>query len=93
MSLAPDKIQEIRRLVSEQPSALTISIARKAGVAEGEEFAGRTGLHLVGDEAVLIGAQGKARVDAWDLASRLGTVPLEIVTAITTRVPRIYRGV
>lgn len=46
-----------------------------------------------GDEAVLIGAQGKARVDAWDLASRLGTVPLEIVTAITTRVPRIYRGV
>jgi alanine racemase len=45
-----------------------------------------------GDEALLIGAQGKARVDAWDLASRLGTVPLEIVTAITTRVPRTYRG-
>lgn len=45
-----------------------------------------------GDEAILIGSQGRAKVDAWDIASKLGTVPLEVVSAVTTRVPRIYKG-
>lgn len=45
-----------------------------------------------GDKVILIGSQGRGRMDAWDLASLLGTVPLEVVTSITTRVPRIYRG-
>ncbi len=44
----------------------------------------------VGDEAVLIGRQKRAVIDAWDLASAIGTVPLETVTAVTSRVPRTY---
>jgi alanine racemase len=44
----------------------------------------------VGDEAVLIGRQKREMIDAWDLASPIGTVPLETVTAVTSRVPRTY---
>lgn len=43
----------------------------------------------VGDEAVLIGRQGREMITAWDLASRLGTIPYEICTNISSRVPRI----
>jgi alanine racemase len=45
-----------------------------------------------GDEAVLIGAQGKEAITANELASWCNTVPWEILTAITYRVPRIYTG-
>jgi len=45
-----------------------------------------------GDEAVLIGRQGKATITAHQLADWAGTIPLEVLTAITYRVPRIYRG-
>ena len=45
-----------------------------------------------GDEAVLIGAQGKDAITATELASWCGTIPWEVLTAITYRVPRIYRG-
>ncbi len=38
MTLVPEKIQEIKRLVKEQPMALTIMIARKAGVTERDVF-------------------------------------------------------
>ncbi|MEK6754585.1 MAG: alanine racemase [Bacteroidota bacterium] len=44
-----------------------------------------------GDEAVLIGRQGREKIDAWDLAERIGTIPYEICTNISSRVPRIYR--
>lgn len=43
----------------------------------------------IGDEAVLIGGQDDARVTADELAERLGTISYEIVTGISTRVPRI----
>jgi alanine racemase len=43
-----------------------------------------------GDEVVLIGDQGKARVTVEDLAEWAGTVPYEILTAINGRVPRLY---
>jgi alanine racemase len=43
-----------------------------------------------GDEAVIIGSQGKETISALDLANHLGTIPYEICTAITSRVPRIY---
>jgi alanine racemase len=45
----------------------------------------------VGDEAVLIGRQLRERISAWDLATTLGTIPYEICTNISSRVPRIHR--
>jgi alanine racemase len=43
-----------------------------------------------GDEVVLIGEQGGARVTVEELALWAGTVPYEILTAINDRVPRLY---
>jgi alanine racemase len=45
-----------------------------------------------GDDAVLIGRQGRDEITATELATACGTVPWEILTNITYRVPRIYRG-
>jgi alanine racemase len=45
-----------------------------------------------GDEVVLIGKQGREEITASELAGWCGTVPWEIFTNITYRVPRIYRG-
>lgn len=45
-----------------------------------------------GEEAVLIGRQGREEISATELADWCGTVPWEILTNITHRVPRIYRG-
>jgi alanine racemase len=45
----------------------------------------------VGDEAVLIGQQHRERITAWDLAATIGTIPYEICTNISTRVPRMHR--
>ena len=45
-----------------------------------------------GDEAVLIGRQGKQEITAHQLANWAGTLPLEVLTAIAYRVPRVYRG-
>jgi len=47
---------------------------------------------VVDDEVVLIGRQEKEKIDAWDLASRMGTIPYEICTNISSRVPRTYKG-
>jgi alanine racemase len=44
----------------------------------------------IGDEAVLIGAQGGERITAWDVAEQLGTIPYEVVTAITSRIERVF---
>jgi alanine racemase len=43
-----------------------------------------------GDEVVLIGEQGDARVTVEELAEWAGTIPYEILTAINDRVPRLY---
>ncbi len=45
----------------------------------------------VGDEVVLIGAQGDERIGADDLAALAGTIGYEIVTGLAARVPREYR--
>jgi alanine racemase len=45
-----------------------------------------------GDEVVLIGRQGESEITANDLAKWCGTIPWEVLTNITYRVPRIYRG-
>jgi len=41
---------------------------------------------------VLIGSQGKERISADDLASALGTINYEVVTRISSRIPRVYCG-
>jgi len=44
----------------------------------------------VGDDAVLIGAQGEERIYAEELAQRLGTINYEITCGLLARVPRVY---
>jgi len=46
----------------------------------------------VGDEAVLLGAQGDERIGADEWADRLGTIAYEIVCSIGARVPRRVLG-
>ncbi len=43
----------------------------------------------IGDEAVLIGTDGTDRIDAWELATAIETIPYEICTHISARVPRV----
>lgn len=43
----------------------------------------------VGAVATLIGRSGSEQIDAWELAQRAGTIPYEICTGISRRVPRI----
>jgi alanine racemase len=45
-----------------------------------------------GDEVVLIGDQRDEEITANELAGWCGTIPWEILTAISYRVPRLYRG-
>lgn len=45
-----------------------------------------------GEEVVMLGKQGDASLKAEDLATWMGTIPWEVLTGITYRVPRIYRG-
>lgn len=44
----------------------------------------------VGDEVVLIGSQGEARLSAEDVAASWGTINYEVTCAIGPRVPRVY---
>ncbi len=44
-----------------------------------------------GDEVTLIGDDGLERIRVEDLAAWAGTIPYEVLTAINTRVPRLYR--
>src|SRR6185369_5502079 len=44
----------------------------------------------LGDEVVLLGAQGKEQVTAEELAERSGTISWEILCGIGKRVPRTY---
>ena len=45
-----------------------------------------------GDDAVLIGRSGDEIITAWDLAEAAGTIPYEICTNISARVPRRNEG-
>jgi len=45
----------------------------------------------VGDEVILIGKQKKEEIRIERLARLAGTIPYELVTGITSRVPRIYK--
>jgi alanine racemase len=46
----------------------------------------------IGDEVVLLGAQGDERVTPEEWADRLGTIGYEIICGIGARVPRTYTG-
>jgi alanine racemase len=54
---------------------ITIDLGLDSGVA-------------IGDEAVLIGAQGPERILAEEVAKRLGTINYEVTCALTPRVVR-----
>ena len=43
----------------------------------------------IGDEVVLLGKQGRHSIGAWDLADLAGTIPWEVLCAISARVPRV----
>jgi len=45
----------------------------------------------LGDEVVFLGGQGEGRIDAAELARWAGTIPYEVLTNISRRVPRFYR--
>lgn len=46
----------------------------------------------VGEEVTLLGRQGKKEITAGQLAHWCGTIPWEVLTNISYRVPRLYRG-
>ncbi|MBN8540045.1 MAG: alanine racemase [Deltaproteobacteria bacterium] len=50
-------------------------------------------LAKVGDEVILLGKSGSDSVTASELAHRLGTIPYEILTGLSERVPRLYNDV
>ena len=43
----------------------------------------------LGDEAVLIGRQGRDEITVTEVAQRLGTIAYEVLTSISARVPRV----
>ena len=43
-----------------------------------------------GEEVTLIGKSGEKQITAWDIASKLGTIPYEVLCMINNRVPRLY---
>lgn len=45
-----------------------------------------------GEEVILIGRQGDEEITVSEMAKKAGTIPWEILTGITSRVDRVYRG-
>lgn len=44
----------------------------------------------VGEDVVVLGAQGKEEITARQLAGLLGTIPYEVLCSVSARVPRVY---
>ncbi len=44
----------------------------------------------IGDKVTILGKEGKSKIDAWDWAQILRTIPYEIICGISKRVPRTY---
>ena len=50
-----------------------------------------TGLDVSpGDEVVIIGSQGRDRIDVREMAAQIGTIPYEILCRIGSRIERVY---
>ncbi len=45
-----------------------------------------------GDEVILISAQSKEKITAYDIAQRIGSIPYEVLTSIGQRVKRVYKN-
>ncbi len=45
----------------------------------------------IGDEAVLIGKQGKERITVEEIARKIGSISYEVLCSIGKRVPRVYK--
>ena len=45
----------------------------------------------IGDEAVLIGKQGRERITVEEIAQKIGSISYEVLCSIGKRVPRIYK--
>jgi len=43
-----------------------------------------------GDEVVILGAQGRERIDVREMAAQISTIPYEILCRIGSRIERIY---
>jgi alanine racemase len=53
-----------------------------------------TGLEVSpGDEVVIIGSQGRDRIDVVEMAATIGTIPYEILCRIGSRIERVYADV
>lgn len=46
----------------------------------------------VADEVVLLGSQGRDRITAEEIAGWAGTIPYEVLTNVSRRVPRFYKS-
>lgn len=45
-----------------------------------------------GDDVILIGKQGKERITVEEVATKIGSIPYEVLCLVGKRVPRIYKG-
>jgi alanine racemase len=45
----------------------------------------------VNDDVILIGENGKLKVDAWDWSKKINTIPYEVTCGISKRVPRVVK--
>jgi alanine racemase len=45
----------------------------------------------VNDKVVLLGKNGKLKIDAWDWSNLINTIPYEITCGISKRVPRVIK--
>ncbi|MDP2972952.1 MAG: alanine racemase, partial [Deltaproteobacteria bacterium] len=45
-----------------------------------------------GDEAILIGRQGRERITVDEIAKKIGSIPYEVLCLVGRRVPRVYMG-
>lgn len=43
----------------------------------------------IGDEVIILGASGTEQIDAWELSELAGTIPYEVCTNLSARVPRV----
>ena len=44
----------------------------------------------IGDEAVVLGRQGREEISAVEIARKVGSLPYEVTCRIAARVPRLY---
>lgn len=81
---------EVLILGRRRPLVGTVSMDNLT-VDVGPEGEGEPASQLLGAEAVLIGAQGRERITAEEIASRLGSINYEVACGLTTRVIRSHR--